>query len=137
MHRSHRAGRGIGLFHLPQNLRLTHNHRVQTRGHAKQVPDRIAFAVFIKVRLVVRWIQLKVVAEKGTQVHHTIFRLRQHFHPVTGRQDDPFIHARMPRQALQCLGQSRLGDGQSLPHLDRRRLVVHPDELKLHDWTNP
>ena len=39
-------------------------------------------------------------------------------------------------QLLQRLGQTRLGDRQPLAHLDRRRLVVHADELKFHDWTN-
>ena len=54
VHRAHGAGRGIGFFHLSQNLRLTHHHRIQARGHAKQVTDRIALAVFVEVRLVVR-----------------------------------------------------------------------------------
>ena len=137
MHGAHGAGRGVGFFHLAQNLRLAHHHRVQARSHAKQVPDGFAFAVFVQVRLVVGRIQLKVVAQKAAQVHRAIFGLGQHFHPVAGGEDDTFFDPRMPRQAPQRLRQPRLGNGQALPHFHRRRLVVHPDELKLHDWTNP
>ncbi len=137
VHRAHSAGRGIGFFHLSQNLRLAHHHGVQAGSHAKQVTDRLALAVFIQVRLVVGGIQLKVIAQKTAQVHRAIFGLGQHFHPVAGGEDHSFFHAGMPRQPPQRLGQPRLGDGQALAHFHRRGLVIHPDELKLHDWTNP
>ena len=43
----------------------------------------------------------------------------------------------LPGETPQRIGQARLGDGQALPHFHWRGLVIHPNELKLHDWTNP
>ena len=137
VHRAHCARRGIGLFHLSQNLRLTHHHRIQTGSHAEQMTHGIALAVFIKVSFVVGGIQLKVVAQKSTQVDRAIFRLGEHFHPVASGENDPLFHPRMPRQPPHGIRQMSFGDCQALAHFDRRGLVVHPDELKLHDWTNP
>ena len=39
----------IGLFQLPQNLGLAHNHGVQAGSHGKQMPDRFQTAVGVYV----------------------------------------------------------------------------------------
>src|SRR5271165_6361054 len=47
--RSDGARRGISFLHLPQNLRLTNNHRIETGSNAENVPNRIALAMFVKI----------------------------------------------------------------------------------------
>ena len=37
---------------------------------------------------------------------------------------------------LASFRQTRLGDGKALAHLDRRGVVIHADELEVHDGTN-
>ena len=39
-----------GLFHLAQNLRLAHHHRIKARGHAEEVAHRLLVAVLVEVR---------------------------------------------------------------------------------------
>ena len=39
----------VGLFDLTEDLRLAHDHRVETRGHAEQVPHGVALDHLIGV----------------------------------------------------------------------------------------
>ena len=40
----------VRLLRLPQDLRLAHHQRIEAGGDAKQVPDRLGVAPFVKVR---------------------------------------------------------------------------------------
>src|SRR5438309_4914222 len=133
---THRALGCICLFYLPQNLRLAYHHGIQTCRHAKQMTDGFALAIFIKMRLVLRRIELEILAQKPAQIGGAVLSLSQHLHTIAGTQDQTYIHAGMRCQSAHRDWQTRLGDRQQLPSLTRRAIVVHPDELKIHDWTN-
>ncbi len=51
VHGSDGAGRGIGFFHLAQNLGLAHDHRIETGRDPEDMADGLRFAKFIDVRL--------------------------------------------------------------------------------------
>ena len=76
---------------------------------------------------------MKVITHKAAQVHGSIFRLSQDFYAIAGRQDQPLVNSRVLCQPLDGLMQLRIRNGQALTHFDRCGLMVHADELKLHD----
>src|SRR5207253_2181820 len=85
------------FFHLSQNLRLAQHHRIQAGSHPEEVPNRLPLPVFIKVRLVVRGTQPKILAQEARQISSAVSPLRQHFHPITARRNQPFIHPSIQR----------------------------------------
>ena len=135
MHRSNCPRGRICFFHLSQNLRLAQHHRIQAGSHPEEVPNRLRLPVFIKVRLVVRGTQSKILVQEALQIRAAVSRLRQHFHAITGGKNQPFIHPRMFGQAPQRIRQMRLRDRQPLSHFDRRADVIDADELQIHDCT--
>ena len=46
-HRAHCPSRSVGFLHLSKNLRFAHDHRIQARSHAEQVPHGIFLAEFV------------------------------------------------------------------------------------------
>ncbi len=136
INRSHRARRGISFFHLTQDLRLTHHHRIQTRSYAKHMPHRITLAIFIEVLAVRRGIKAVKLLEESVEIGCPIRRARQQLHPVASGNDQSFLDARIIRQLFHRLRQARLGDGKLLAHLDRRRPMIHADEDKVHEAIN-
>ena len=126
MHSAHSARGGISFFHLAQNLRLADDHGIQAGRYAKHVADGFGFTIFVQVRLIAGRVKVKVVAQESTQVRAAVASLRQHFDPIAGAKDQAFIHAGMLAQVLQSVGQARFGNGQPLPHFDRRSVVVNP-----------
>ena len=98
--------------------------------------DRFALAIFIQVRLILRWIELEILAQKPAQIGGAVLSLSQHLHAIARTQDQTFVHSGVFCQAAHRVRQTGFRDGQPLTHFDRRAIVVHPDELKIHDWTN-
>src|ERR1700674_1240668 len=98
--------------------------------------DGFLLAVFVEVGLVIGGIKEKVVSQKSAQVSAAVSCLRPQFDTVAGAQDQTFVHAGMFRQTFQSFGKSRLRNRPPLPDFHRRGLVIDPDELKVHDWTN-
>jgi hypothetical protein len=87
MDSSHRARRGIRLFYLPQNLWLAHHHGIQAGGHAKQMSYGFALAVLVKMWLVLRWVELKIIPQESAQVGAPVLSLSQHLDAIAGAQD--------------------------------------------------
>ena len=134
--RSHGARRGVRLLHLAQDLRLADDHRVQAGGHAKHVPHRIAIAMFVEVLAIGRRIEAVELAQKPVQVGGAVRGARDQFHPVAGGNDHALLDTGIGRQALRRFRQASLGNGEPLPHFDRRGLVIHADDDEVHDAMN-
>ena len=66
-HLSGGSGRCVLLLQLPQDLRLTHHHRVETRGDAKQVADRLPVGVGVEVGRQRRLGEVVLPGEKARQ----------------------------------------------------------------------
>ena len=45
------GGAGVEGFQLPENLRLTHDHRVEARRHPEEMPDGLRAAMQIEARV--------------------------------------------------------------------------------------
>ena len=58
------ARHGECFFHLAQNLRLAHHHRVEAGGHAEQVAHRLLVAILEKMRARTDCLDAKVVGKK-------------------------------------------------------------------------
>src|SRR3989475_1107717 len=133
---THRARCCICLFHLAQNLRLAYYHGIQNFSPAKKKTDGFPLPIFLKGRPILRWIKLEILTQKPAQIGGAVLSLSQHLHAIAGTQDQTFVHSGVFCQAAHRIWQTGFWDGQPLTHFDRRAIVVHPDELKIHDWTN-
>jgi hypothetical protein len=98
--------------------------------------DGIFLLILIQMWLESSRLDFEVVVKKCPKIAASVFGLRQNFHAVAGRENQPLIHAGMLHQSLDGIGKARLGDGEALAHLQRSRGVVHSDELKLHERTS-
>ena len=65
---AHRTGGGVGFLHLSENLRFTDNHGIETGGHAEQMPHSIFLAKFVKVRIEIVGIDVKVIMQESAKV---------------------------------------------------------------------
>ena len=62
-----RSGGCVLFLQLPEDLRLTHDHRVETRGDAKQVAHRLPIGVGIEVGRQRRLGEVVLPGEKARQ----------------------------------------------------------------------
>ena len=90
---AHRACHGIGFLHLAEDLRLAHDHGIQTGSYAEEMANGLTFAEFVKVAGINGRIKLKEFAQKGTQVG-------------AGGKDQALFDAGSAGEALHGLGQS-------------------------------
>ena len=98
--------------------------------------DGVVFAIFVEVRRKLGVFNVEIVAKERTQVGAAVLGLGQQLYAIAGAQDQPLVNARMLGETLQGIGQSRFRDRQTLPHFDRRAVVIDADELKVHDCAN-
>src|SRR5437762_12807051 len=98
--------------------------------------DGFALAIFIQVRLILRWIKLEIFTQKPAQIGGAVLSLSQHLHAIAGTQDQTFVHSGVFWQAAHRIWQTGFWDGQPPTHSDRLAIVVHAGELIIHDWTN-
>src|SRR5205085_12306826 len=117
-------------------LRLSYDHRVEARGNTENVSNGIILAVLIKMGFELKRIQLEILSEELTQVACAIFHAGKKLDTVAGRNNHAFSNAWMLNQFSARFRQARFRNRQALTHLDRRRLVIHADELKSHEATN-
>ena len=65
-----------------------------------------------------------------------VLRAGEDLHPVAGGDDHGLLDAVHGGELGESLGQTRLGDGEALPHLNRRRFVIDTQYGKIHGATN-
>src|SRR4029077_6506756 len=73
---AHSARGCIGFFYLPENLRLAHDHRVETRSYAENMAHRVLLAEFIKMGIKHAGIEVEVVVQEPAQISVTVHRVR-------------------------------------------------------------
>ena len=126
------ARHGEGFFHLAQNLRLAHHHRVKACGHAKQVAHRFLVVVLVQMRRKHLGFYAEVagqeVGDRGVRALHG----SQQLHAVTGGDDHALGDSRRRSQRAGGLGQVVAADRDLLPESDGRRLVVNANECECH-----
>ena len=125
------AGRAERRPHLPQNLPLAHNHRIQPAGDPEQMIYAIPFRMVVAVGGQIRRRHAEIVGGKGLQLAaQGLFRRgagrfrgqRIDFQPIAGGQED--AGADLPLQGGQRRRQGRPGYRQPFPHRHRRRAVI-------------
>ncbi len=84
------------------------------------------------MRLVSGRVNIEVLLQKMTQVSCSIRSLRDNLHAIAGAENQAFTDAGHCHQTLQGLRQFPLRDGKTLPDFDRRRFVIHPEQLQVH-----
>ena len=135
-HRARRSRNGKGFFHLAQNLRLAHDHRVEAGSHAEQMPHGFLVAVLKKMWMQDFRFNPKVTRQKTGQPSFRRLRPR----PAAPRDCmwkqscTRSLRASQPEPASCPAGLRANGD--LLPQRDGRRFVVHADELQRHCGPN-
>src|SRR5207248_5078067 len=112
------------VLHLPENLRLADDERVEPRGDAEQVRDRRAVAVLEQVRLERLRRELVILAEEPDQLlarARGVGRLDVDLRTVARRQHDRFAYRRLVREREQRRADVAAGEVQPLAQRQRRR----------------
>src|SRR5262249_4523159 len=77
----------------------------------------------------------EIAAQKSAQVR-ALASAGEHFHAIAGGKHHAFIHTRLLDQSAHHIRQTLFGNGQPLAQLQRRGVVVHADEMKIHGAIN-
>src|ERR1044071_4895159 len=77
------------------------------------------------------WTHPKIIPQKAAQIGG-LPDAGHHLHAVTGGEHHSFIHAGLLYQAADGVRQLRLRDSKPLAHFQRRAVVVHADDTKVH-----
>ena len=134
--RADRARGRVGFFYLAENLRFADDHRIQARGHAEEMPDRVFLAKFVQVGIQFFRLQMKMVVQKSAQIGVAVGGVRDDLDAVAGRDDHALFDAGVGRQLAAGIGQARFRDRQPLADFERRALVIHANELESHEAAN-
>src|SRR5690349_671247 len=97
--------------------------------------DSVTLLEFINMRVQCRWAHFEVAPQKSTQVG-ALFGAGEHLHAIASREHHSLIHARLLHQRTDGIRQLRLRNSKPLAHLQRRAVVVHADEVKVHGAIN-
>ncbi len=116
------------FFYLAQNLRLAHHHRIETRRHPEKVPHGLLVAVLVEVVLQHRPVQPEMILQKLRKIHRRRLNRGHNLHPVAGRNDHALRHPRQSRKGPRDLGQIFARNGDPLPQVNGRGLVVYADQ---------
>ena len=125
-HRPERAGverDGVRLLDLPEDLRLADDHRVERRGDAEQVAQRLVAVERVEVRAQARR-QCALVDEEAMQRldGRGVLDTGVELDAIAGRDDHRLADAGHGHQALERSRQQLAGEGDALAHLDGRGL---------------
>ncbi len=118
-----------GRLHLPGDLRLADDHRVESRGHPEQVLDHIGVAKDVEVLLQLRARRAAALRQPIDDRRDDVFtRCRDdHFDAVARRNDRAAVDPGELAQRLHMLAEL-VGHAQALAHVDRRGAMVDADE---------
>ena len=130
--------RAIGVLHLPENLRLADDHRVDRRSDAHHVPDRVTAFVFVEVLVEPAAFGQRHIARQlvGEEVIQTMaggidaMRGDDQIDAIAGRDHDGFFDLFASDQLLER--RSRRFDCITLPNRERCAVVTHAEQQDLH-----
>ena len=113
----------VGLFQLPEDFRLAHHHRVESRRHTEKVSQ----AVWLGERVELRAKRTFVSMELSKKVPHRRESPRRiaiggdgvDFDAVASREDHGFLDISALPENLKRLGNPRFGKCETLSQLDR------------------
>ena len=88
------------------------------------------------VGLVLAAAEAEVFAHEALQIAMAVLRAGEDLHPVAGGDDHGLLNAFHGGELGESLGQTRLGNGKALPHLNRRRFVIDTQYRKIHGAIN-
>jgi len=86
----------IGIFHLPENLRLTHDHRIKTRCHTENMAHGVFTSIFVKTSGSFGLSQSAISSQKVTQFFYrkAVFcNTGNNLHAVTGGKIQNLLYA--------------------------------------------
>src|SRR5581483_4025441 len=81
------------------------------------------------------WANAEVATQKAAQVS-TLLGAGEDLHAIAGGEHYAFVHTGLLYQATDCVWQLRFRNSKPLPHLKRRAVVVHANEVKVHGAIN-
>ena len=88
--------REIVIFELPENLRLTHHHGIETGGHAKEVTHRLVASVRVEMIFQVIFCRFRfLIQEESFDLQKCGLPVRgcgNHFNPVAGGENRAFLN---------------------------------------------
>ena len=91
----------VGLFHLPQDLRLSHDHGIEARRDAEKMANRLQIPVHIQASLHIRNVEIPLTVYEGLQPGHGLLAVRymgDDLHPVAGGKTDRLTDLRQTHQ---------------------------------------
>src|SRR5579859_1465518 len=135
MYRAQPAGNSISFFHLTQDLRFAHYHRIQAGCHTEHMSHGVAVLKFIDMAIQGSGVQAEIAAQKSPKIGR-LFGAGNHFHAIARRKNHAFIHAGLLHQTADRVGQLRLRDSKPLTHLQGCAVVVHADDVEVHGAIN-
>ncbi len=136
IYRAQSARGGIGFLYLAQDLRFADHHRIQAGGDTEDVLDGFQLLVFEDVGFVFAAAETEVFAHEALQVAGILLGAGKDLHPVAGGDDHRLLHALHGSQLAQGIGQARLRNRKTLPHVHWRGLVVDPQYEEIHGVPN-
>ena len=137
----HRAGAVVfrgglkGVLDLPEDLRLADDDRIETGGHAEQVPDGSLVVVREQMRREGRRRQVVILAQER---RHFLARPRRivaddvDLRPVARRQHDRLGRGRPQRERLDGRAEVATREVEPLTQLDGRSPMTYTEEDDLH-----
>src|SRR5579883_2936398 len=129
---AHLTADAVGFLDLPEDLRLADDHRIEAGCNTKQMPNGLAFAVFIHVGAHLSDIHAEELAEEAQEVEAGFFMTGEKLDAVTGGKHHGLTDAGKLMQRACGFTQALGRDGKLFPQLHRSRLVVHAREKDLH-----
>jgi hypothetical protein len=93
------AGLGISLFHLGQDLGLSHHHGIQAAGYSKNVPYSVTSLITVKIVLQEGGLQgvigVKKILHRLDDLGLAFLSVGEDFHSITGGYDHSFLQIRI------------------------------------------
>jgi len=125
----------VGVLDLPEDLGLAHDHGVQARGDPEEVAHGVAAAVDVEALLQLFGGEVAVAQDEGLHPGDGVFHVLgagEDLDPVARREVEGLLDGRRLEEFLERSRAVAAGKGETLPDLQRRRLVVHADEDDVH-----
>jgi hypothetical protein len=128
----------IGLLQLPQDLRLPHDHGIETRRHAKEVAYRFPVPVDVKTAPQLLAFEVPLPVDELPKSLDGLLSVRhagEDLHPVAGGKAERLPDLRKAHQLSERTGIIPAGELESLPDFERSRFMVHADKNESHLFT--
>ena len=129
------AGDGVRLFDLAEDLGLAEDHGVERGGDAEEVADGFSFAEFVEVGLEGGGGDAEVLVKEAREIGGGVviggggvFLKGEDLDAVAGGEDEAFADTWLMDEGAGGVGETPGGDGEALPHIEWRGVVVDAEE---------